>query len=80
MLHMPQGSDRVLKVPLEVGGHQAAALHLMPSLAGVGSFLGVKLLGEHLGPHAWLGGGLILAAAVTLTTRGHESEPAVILE
>jgi len=28
----------------------------------------VKLLGEHLGPYAWVGGGLILAAAVTLTT------------
>jgi drug/metabolite transporter (DMT)-like permease len=40
----------------------------------------VKLLGEHLGPYAWVGGGLILAAAVTLTTRGHEPEPDVILE
>lgn len=52
-------------------------LNIEPAL---GSFLGVKLLGEHLGPHAWLGGGLILVAAVTLTTRTHESEPAVILE
>ena len=52
-------------------------LNIEPAL---GSFLGVKLLGEHLGPHAWLGRGLILAAAITLTTRGHEPEPAVILE
>jgi len=52
-------------------------LNIEPAL---GSFLGVKLLGEHLGPYAWLGGGLILAAAITLTTRGHETEPAVILE
>ncbi len=46
----------------------------------VGSVLGVELLGEKLGPYAWLGGALILAAAITLTTRGHETEPAVILE
>lgn len=52
-------------------------LNIEPAL---GSLLGVKLLGEHLGPHAWLGGGLILGAAITLTTRGHEDEPAVILE
>ena len=35
--------------------------------------LGVELLGERLGPYAWLGGALILAAAITLTTRGHET-------
>ncbi len=52
-------------------------LNIEPAL---GSFLGVKLLGERLGPHAWLGGGLILAAAITLTTRAHEPQPAVILE
>ncbi len=52
-------------------------LNIEPAL---GSFLGVKLLGEHLGPHAWLGGGLILAAAITLTSRGHEPQPAIILE
>jgi drug/metabolite transporter (DMT)-like permease len=34
----------------------------------IGSLLGVLVLGERLGPSAWLGGGLILAAAVTLTT------------
>jgi drug/metabolite transporter (DMT)-like permease len=52
-------------------------LNIEPAL---GSWLGVQLLGEHLGPYAWLGGGLIFAAAVTLTTRGHEPEPAIILE
>jgi len=52
-------------------------LNIEPAL---GSYLGVRLLGEHLGPHAWLGGALILGAAVTLTTRGHEAQPAVILE
>jgi len=46
----------------------------------VGSILGVELLGERLGPFAWLGGALILTAAITLTTRGHEPGPAVILE
>jgi drug/metabolite transporter (DMT)-like permease len=46
----------------------------------VGSILGVELLGERLGPYAWMGGALILGAAITLTTRGHEPEPAVILE
>jgi drug/metabolite transporter (DMT)-like permease len=62
--------------------------HVPASRAGVflniepamGSFLGVELLGEHLGPFAWVGGALILAAAVALTTHGHEPEPAVILE
>jgi drug/metabolite transporter (DMT)-like permease len=62
--------------------------HVPASRAGVflniepvlGSVLGVELLGEHLGPYAWVGGALILAAAVALTTHGHEREPAVILE
>jgi drug/metabolite transporter (DMT)-like permease len=52
-------------------------LNIEPAL---GSWLGVKLLGEHLGPFAWVGGALILAAAVILTTRGHEPQPEVILE
>jgi drug/metabolite transporter (DMT)-like permease len=56
-------------------------LNIEPAL---GSWLGVRMLGEHLGPYAWAGGGLILAAAITLTTRGHQpgsvAEPAVILE
>ncbi|HEY0759919.1 MAG TPA: DMT family transporter [Acidisarcina sp.] len=44
-------------------------LNIEPAL---GSILGVKLLGDHLGPFAWLGGGLIVAAAVALTTRGQQ--------
>jgi len=52
-------------------------LNIEPAL---GSYLGVKLLGEHLGPFAWLGGALILGAAIILTTRGHEPQPDVILE
>lgn len=52
-------------------------LNIEPAL---GSFLGVKLLGEHLGPYAWVGGALILVAAIILTTRGHEPQPNVILE
>jgi len=65
------------------GIHQVPAsragvfLNIEPAL---GSILGVELLGERLGPYAWLGGALILAAAITLTIRGHEREPAVILE
>jgi drug/metabolite transporter (DMT)-like permease len=62
--------------------------HVPASRAGVflniepvlGSILGVELLGEKLGPLAWLGGALILAAAITLTTRGREIEPAIVLE
>lgn len=65
------------------GIHQVPAsragvfLNIEPAL---GSYLGVRLLGEHLGPHAWIGGALILGAAVVLTTRGHQPQPDVILE
>jgi drug/metabolite transporter (DMT)-like permease len=56
-------------------------LNIEPAL---GSWLGVRLLGEHLGPFAWAGGVLILTAAITLTTRGNKfvpaSDPEVILE
>ncbi|MDR3736234.1 MAG: EamA family transporter [Acidobacteriaceae bacterium] len=56
------------------------------SMAGVflnlepltGSLLGVLVLGEHLGPDAWLGGALIMIAAITLTARPHshtEAQP-----
>jgi drug/metabolite transporter (DMT)-like permease len=55
----------------------AVFLNLEPAL---GSLLGVQLLGEQLGPYAWAGGALILAAAIILTTRGHEADPAIILE
>jgi len=62
--------------------------HVPASRAGVflniepvlGSILGVELLGDKLGPFAWIGGGLILAAAVTLTARGHDFDPEVLLE
>jgi drug/metabolite transporter (DMT)-like permease len=65
------------------GIHQVPAsragvfLNIEPAL---GSILGVELLGEKLGPYAWLGGALILAAAITLTTRGQEAGPQVVLE
>jgi drug/metabolite transporter (DMT)-like permease len=52
-------------------------LNIEPAL---GSVLGVKLLGEHLGPFAWAGGGLILVAAIVLTTRGNEIRPEIVLE
>ena len=52
-------------------------LNIEPAL---GSYLGVRLLGEHLGPYAWFGGALILGAAIVLTTRSHEPQPDVILE
>jgi drug/metabolite transporter (DMT)-like permease len=52
-------------------------LNIEPAL---GSWLGVQLLGERLGPYAWLGGALILGAAITLTTRSHQPEPDVLLE
>jgi drug/metabolite transporter (DMT)-like permease len=35
----------------------------------IGSLLGVSVLGEQLGPAAWLGGAMILGAAITLTSR-----------
>jgi drug/metabolite transporter (DMT)-like permease len=46
----------------------------------VGSWLGVQLLGERLGPFAWAGGALILGAALTLTTRGHQPDQEIVLE
>lgn len=41
----------------------------------IGSILGVFLLHEHLGPSAWIGGALILTAALTLTTFSSSSVP-----
>jgi drug/metabolite transporter (DMT)-like permease len=46
-------------------------LNLEPAL---GSILGVALLGDHLGPDAWAGGVLIIAAAVVVTTGTPEAE------
>jgi drug/metabolite transporter (DMT)-like permease len=50
-------------------------LNIEPAL---GSILGVKLLGDQLGPLAWVGGGLILAAAITLTSGGKGVEEVVV--
>ena len=38
----------------------------------MGSLLGVLVMGDRLGPMAWVGGGMILVAAVTLTTRSQQ--------
>ena len=43
-------------------------LNIEPAL---GSILGVVVLGEHLGPGAYAGGALIIAAVIVLTTTGH---------
>lgn len=48
-------------------------LNIEPAL---GSILGVTILGEHLGPGAWAGGALIIAAVVVLTTTGHAVQEA----
>ncbi|MDE3104247.1 MAG: EamA family transporter [Acidobacteriota bacterium] len=50
----------------QVPASQAGVLLNMEPL--IGSLLGVLVLREHLGPSAWLGGALILTAAITLTT------------
>jgi drug/metabolite transporter (DMT)-like permease len=50
----------------QVPASQAGVLLNMEPL--IGSLLGVLVLGDRLGPSAWVGGGLILAAAITLTT------------
>ncbi len=51
----------------QVPASQAGVLLNMEPL--IGSLLGVLVLRERLGPSAWVGGAMILAAAVTLTTR-----------
>jgi drug/metabolite transporter (DMT)-like permease len=45
-------------------------LNIEPAL---GSFLGVRLLGDKLGSFAWIGGALILGAAVVMTSQHHET-------
>jgi drug/metabolite transporter (DMT)-like permease len=53
----------------QVPASQAGVLLNMEPL--IGSLLGVFLLREHLGPLAWIGGAMILIAAITLTTRSN---------
>lgn len=55
----------------QVPASQAGVLLNMEPL--IGSLLGVFVLGERLGPGAWVGGGLILAAAIVLTTHSKTS-------
>ncbi len=50
-------------------------LNIEPAL---GSILGVEVLGDKLGPAAWLGGALILTAAIVLTTTGHVEADAIL--
>src|ERR1700729_770851 len=61
----------------QVPASQAGGLLNMEPL--MGGLLGVLVLGERLGASAWGGGGLIVASAVTLTTksktRGRETMP-----
>ena len=59
------------------GARAAVFLNIEPML---GSFLGVELLGDRLGPSAWIGGVLIVAAAITLTSRPHGIDAAGIME
>lgn len=46
----------------------------------IGSVLGVTLLHEHLGLIAWLGGSLIVGAAVVLSTRGEVANDSIQME
>jgi len=50
-------------------------LNIEPAL---GSILGVELLGDRLGPLTWVGGALILTAAVLLTSRGRVEADGVL--
>lgn len=45
----------------------------------VGAILGVELLGDRLGAGAWVGGAMIIAAVVVLTTTGRGTEQEVAL-
>ena len=59
----------------QVPASQAGVLLNMEPL--VGSLLGVFALGERLGGMAYVGGAMIVVAAVTLTVRGSSPAPAV---
>ncbi len=64
----------------QVPASQAGVLLNMEPL--IGSILGVFILSDYLGPTAWLGGALILASAITLTTKSktrvHSLEPVTL--
>jgi drug/metabolite transporter (DMT)-like permease len=62
----------------QVPASQAGVLLNMEPL--IGSLLGVFVLSEHLGPLAWMGGAMILTAAVALTTHasGPVEDPAMV--
>jgi drug/metabolite transporter (DMT)-like permease len=62
----------------QVPASQAGILLNMEPL--IGSLLGIFLLHDHLGGLAWLGGAMILAASVTLTTRSSPpiEDPAMV--
>ena len=62
----------------QVPASQAGVLLNMEPL--IGSLLGVFLLKEHLGPLAWLGGAMILTAAIALTTHSNTplEDPAMV--
>lgn len=51
-------------------------LNIEPAM---GSLMGVALLGDRLGPGAWVGGAMIIAAAVVLTSTG-KTEAEVVME
>ncbi|MBV8674499.1 MAG: DMT family transporter [Acidobacteriaceae bacterium] len=51
-------------------------LNIEPAM---GSILGVALLGDRLGPGAWVGGAMIIAAAIILTSTG-KAEAEVMME
>lgn len=59
----------------KVPASQAGVLLNMEPL--IGSLLGVLVLHERLGPSAWIGGAMILVAAIVLTTRKHPPVPSV---
>ncbi len=46
-------------------------LNIEPAM---GSMLGVRLLGERLSPLAWIGGGLIVTAAIMITSGGRKAD------
>ena len=62
----------------QVPASQAGVLLNMEPL--IGSLLGVLVLGETLGPSAWTGGALILAAAIALTTHSKTTVSQALLE